>query len=258
MSVNGGFVNDGEGGGGSATKKREQVRRVQSVVPVFISYITECSDEEFTLYGMPVQMVDIIGVLRNFDVQSTKATCLIEDQSGSIQAILWLETDGDSISALPPVKENCYVRVFGSIRTQDGSKMIMILKIIPIDDLNVVTHHRLQIIHAKVYAEKLATGGLPATQPVNHAAATNGTMSFGDIKINTPQENPHGLKPIQAKIMSLLKNTTNYMGMAKSEILAQFDSAQAREVRATLDFLLDEGHAYTTCDNDHYKATDGF
>ncbi|EFA09169.1 replication protein A2 [Tribolium castaneum] len=244
ISNNGGFVNDDNQG--STAKKKQQVRRMQSVVPLFISHILECTDEEFNLYGMPVHFADVVGVLKDFEVQTTKATCTIEDHSASIKAIMWLETDNDTVTALPPVKENCYVRVFGSVRTQDGEKMIMILKILPVDDLNIVTNHLLEIIQAKLYAERLADGRLPAAN-LSTTVATTSTSAAAN--------NSSGLKPMQVKIINLLKPIKSRTGLSRSEIMQHF-GAQAREAEVALDFLLDEGHVYTTVDTDHYKATD--
>jgi hypothetical protein len=63
------------------------------------------------------------------------------------------------------VNENCYVRAFGSIRTQEGEQNLMILKIVSVDDLNILTNHRLQMIHVKWYAEKLSEGGISGMYP---------------------------------------------------------------------------------------------
>ncbi|XP_044252570.1 replication protein A 32 kDa subunit-like isoform X2 [Tribolium madens] len=241
ISNNGGFVNDDNKG--STAKKKQQVRRVQNVVPLFISHILDCTDEEFNLCGMPVQIASVVGVLRNFEVQTTKATCIIEDNSASIKAIMWLEVDNESVTpALPPVKENCYVRVFGSIRNQDDEKILMILKMLPVDDLNLITNHLLEIVQTKLYAERLAEGRLP-TSDVSMASTS------------TTTDNSEGLKPIQVRIINLLKPIKTKSGLSRSEILQHF-GPQAREAEVALDFLLDEGHVYTTVDTDHYKATD--
>lgn len=96
----------------------------------------------------------IVGILRGYEVQSTKATYTIEDHTGEIKAIWWLESDeGDSTPKLPPVKEGSYVQLFGSLRNQDGEKIIMVLRMFLVDDANIVTSHLLQVIHTRLQAE---------------------------------------------------------------------------------------------------------
>lgn len=95
-------------------------------------------------------------MLRDYEVQSTKATYRIEDHTGEIKAILWLESDSDNTPSLPPVKEGHYVQVFGSIRNQDGAKIIMVLKMFPLEDCNIITNHLLQVIHARLAYEAMS------------------------------------------------------------------------------------------------------
>jgi hypothetical protein len=170
------------------------------------------------------------------------------------------------------------VRAFGSIRTQEGEKILMILKIVPVDDLNILTNHRLQMIHVKLYAEKLSEGGIPTGDVPTHSAniSSMSSINFDDMKPDT-QDNPQGLRPIQLQIMRLLRPVKDAKGLSKTQILNNFSPGQAREVeyvglywvlqgekieflffRAALNFFLDEGHAYTTTDNEHFKATDSF
>lgn len=98
----------------------------------------------------------LVGVLKDYEIQSTKATYKIEDHTGVIKAIWWLENDSDNVPNLPPVKEGNYVQVFGSLRNQDGEKFVMVLRMFLVEDCNVITSHLLQVIHTRLAAEKLS------------------------------------------------------------------------------------------------------
>lgn len=100
--------------------------------------------------------LNIVGIVRDYEVQSTKATYTIEDHTGQIKAIWWLENDVDSAPNLPPVKEGNYVQVFGSLRNQEGSKNLMVLRMFLISDANVITNHLLQVIHTRLAAEAMS------------------------------------------------------------------------------------------------------
>lgn len=61
---------------------------------------------------------------------------------------------------LPNVREGRYCQVFGSVRNQDGRKIIMILKMFPVEDINVITTHLLQVIHTRLEAEAMNKEGV--------------------------------------------------------------------------------------------------
>lgn len=82
---------------------------------------------------------------------------MIEDHTGQIKAVWWLENDvTDEAPELPTVKEGGYVKVFGTIRTQDGEKTLMVMKMFPIDDCNVCTTHVLEVITTRLQAEAMS------------------------------------------------------------------------------------------------------
>lgn len=96
-------------------------------------------------------------------MQSTKATYRIEDHTGEINAIWWLENDSDNTPSLPPVKEGNYVQVFGSLRNQASGKMIMVLKMFPVEDCNIVTNHLLQVVHTRLAYEAMSKSSVSIT-----------------------------------------------------------------------------------------------
>lgn len=61
---------------------------------------------------------------------------------------------------LPDVKEGRYCRVFGSFRVQDGQKMLMILRMFEVDNMNIITTHLLQVIHTRLEAESMHKHGV--------------------------------------------------------------------------------------------------
>lgn len=57
---------------------------------------------------------------------------------------------------LPPVKEGSYVRVYGIIRDHDNKKNVMIMKMLPVVDVNEITTHLLECIQSRTESESLA------------------------------------------------------------------------------------------------------
>jgi hypothetical protein len=88
----GGFMNTpGAGatpGGGAGGAKRQ---RAQTIVPVHIREILNCGDEALQVEGKEVGMVVVVGQVNSIDSQATKTIYKISDETGSIEAFLWLE-----------------------------------------------------------------------------------------------------------------------------------------------------------------------
>ncbi|KAJ8963075.1 hypothetical protein NQ318_018539 [Aromia moschata] len=230
---------------------QSQIREIklQSVIPVSVRQIRACQEEDFKLFGMDTQILHVVGILRYYEVQSLKVIYSIEDHTGCIKAVLWLEDYGDNVPNLPAVKEGSYVQVFGSLRPQEGEKMLLIFKMFSVEDANVVTSHLLQVIHTRLEAEALSKNSInPGATLANSMSIVDDNMADNDLA---------GLAPVQQKVFRILQ-TTNLtpVGMDRQTLIGHFPQSQIREVNNALEFLMNEGHAYTTIDNDHFRVTD--
>ncbi|KAF2889128.1 hypothetical protein ILUMI_17045 [Ignelater luminosus] len=252
-----GFFNSSNQTDSPQAKTKGQIRRIQNVTPICIRQVKDHLDEEFKLFGMSTQILTLVGILKEVEVLSTKVTYRIEDHTGEMKAIWWLEDDANSTSNLPLVKEGCYVRVFGSLRTQDGEKILMILKMFPVDNINDVTNHLLEVIHTRLEAEEASKGSLSlaAIRQNNPGAELANSMSFMDMDVDK-SSNSTGFTALQEKVYRILQPVNTQAGLDRATILSKFPTNQHRDVNAALEFLTNEGHAYSTVDNDHFKATD--
>ncbi|KRT83199.1 hypothetical protein AMK59_3278 [Oryctes borbonicus] len=251
-TTGGGFMSD-TNQFDSPSGKKEQVQRLQSVVPVAIRQIRDCPEEEFKLFGMQTQILCIVGILRDYNVQSTKATYQVEDHTGSMPCIWWLDAETGTTPNLPAVKEGCYLRLYGSLRTHDGVRSIMVMRMFPIDNINEVTTHLLEVIHARLEAENMSKDVSTKVKHGNPGSELANTMAFMG---NDDKNFDSGFTPIQQKVYNILKPVVTDRGLNINTILSQFAQGQHKDVRAALEFLMNEGHAYSTIDNDHFKVTE--
>ncbi|XP_022911692.1 replication protein A 32 kDa subunit [Onthophagus taurus] len=252
----GGFENESMMNESIAPTKTEGAGSIQSVVPICVRQLKEHPGEDFALFGVQVQMVTIVGILKEYEVQSTKATYEIEDHTGQISAIWWLEGDSTTTPNLPIVKEGCYIRVYGSIRKQEGRIKLMILRMFPVDDLNEITTHLLEVIHTRLEAENLKKnkGNFSMIKRNNPNFELANSMSGIDNQEITLDQS--GLNPLQQKVYNILKSSNTASGASTASVCQQFAQNQHKDVRAALEFLIAEGHAYSTIDNEHYKVTE--
>lgn len=89
-------------------------KKASSLFPVTIKQINESTDEAMQIAGYPVTMMTVVGIVKSIEVTSTKIVYTIEDWSGTIVGMLWLE-GGASEDQNPKVIENTYCRMTGNV-----------------------------------------------------------------------------------------------------------------------------------------------
>ena len=53
-----------------------------------------------------------------------------------------------------PMRENTYVRVFGNVRSFQNQRSLVAFKITPIEDMNELTTHLLEVVHSHLWWTK--------------------------------------------------------------------------------------------------------
>lgn len=128
----------------------------------------------------------------------------------------------------------------------------------PIEDFNEITYHFLETIYVHCYhikgplhqASKSTNGILASTTPSwnNPAPAIHsGTMDYNMDSSFTPQQNA---------ILNILGSCTSDRGVKIDTMLQSLQSTMSPEqLREALEYLIGEGHVYSTIDEHHYKRT---
>lgn len=251
------------GGGGESKSK--------GVAHVNIAQIKNSSNDEnatFQLDGADIGQVIVIGVVRDADRKSTKIQYQIEDFTGIIQAVQWVSDEEDGMgdlgdSASNQVREGMYVRCIGTVKPFAGKKQITTFKVEPIIDYNEITYHILDTIrnhlcqksgplNAKVVA---GSGG-----SLNEAAGNlGGGANMGQYSASytaANQSNNQGLNSVQQSIMNLVTMETSDEGVSVTTLSASLQRFSESQIREALEDLSNEGHVYSTIDDDHFKSTD--
>lgn len=252
----GGFDTNFQGSAGGAQSDKKSVRRPQSIVPLTVRQVLESPESGLKIAGIDVQLVTLVGIVKAIDVSSIKITYTLEDDTGSITGTFWLDGDQDTsnIPAAIPVVENTYCSMSGSIRNQGGRKHIMVFSIYPITDLNEVTAHMLAVINISLKAEQM-TDQVPEPTMKNEMS-----MSYGNSNFETSMSmNNCGLTLPQQRVYRAVKATQGQSegGANSRDVLnALTVKMPIKEVDKILDFLMQEGHIYSTIDDYHFMVTD--
>ncbi|XP_076664872.1 replication protein A 32 kDa subunit [Andrena cerasifolii] len=221
-------------------------RRVQTLVPVMIKHLlSSFSIDDAKFWDIPARMFTIVGIVRNVEETATKMSFDIEDQTGTITALKWLEADKKSSER--PTQVNTYIRVLGLLREQNDNRHILILRMWPLQNLNELTNHILEVTYATLKAEAMAS---KSKELVNDRNDTLGNEKPSD---DSPYYGMTADQTLVYKIIHARNDTES--GIDRSDIKAQVPKRILREIDNILDFLVSEGHIYTTSTDDRFKTT---
>uniref|UniRef100_A0A1B6LAR9 Replication protein A C-terminal domain-containing protein n=1 Tax=Graphocephala atropunctata TaxID=36148 RepID=A0A1B6LAR9_9HEMI len=237
-------------------------KRTDHLVPVTVRQVLDSPDTGLKIgqSDMEAQMLKLVGIVKKINRSSVKIIYTVEDNTGSIDGIHWLEAETDE-NFVVPVVENTYVTMIGAIRSANAQftqKHIMVFKIQPITDLNAVTQHTLSIMHIMLKSEDL-TQQTPILAGKQEMSSTYGGM---DSSMGGGNDYAAGfnLNPQQQRVLKAVsQNCQSELGASIDTIVSSLTvKMPMKEVEKILEFLASEGHVYSTSDDKHYKATDSF
>jgi len=236
-----------------------KAKRAQNIVPVKIEEVLNAPEEGFQIEGVEVGMICILGKVTDVDIKATKTTYKVEDNTGSVEVVHWVTEEGAST---PKVPEGSSIRVVGSIRTQGENKHVMGFGIMDAmteaerdnHDLKVVfSHLKLKQLNAKLSGGQTGTmdnSGLSNSMMGSGVGANFGgggssfSSSFGNKNYDT--------------VYALIKQSQDDQGINISSILQSVQGKMSKsEMDSAIDYLSNEGHIYSTVDDEHFKSTDG-
>ncbi len=239
----------GTPGGG---QKRRQ--RAQNLVPVSANDILGAGEEGLKIESLEVGMITVVGKVESVEHADTKSTYRIKDDTGAFEAVHWIdESSGNRVEE--GIHEGSFARVVGSIRSQQDKKYVMVFRIAAVECEEEVDAHALEILHAKLKIKEMlekenaaiganAGGGLANSMVGVGAGGNSGnSSSFGNAKHDS--------------VYKMVAGCNREEGMSREELAQALSSRMSKaDVDQALEFLSDEGHIYSTTDEDHFKTTD--
>ncbi|KAK7870880.1 hypothetical protein R5R35_005474 [Gryllus longicercus] len=251
----GGFLDNSFASPSAETTEKKQNRRGENIVPVTINQILK-SGEDFKIGELDVHVVSLVGIIKNVDMSSTKITYLIEDTTGQIEAVQWLE--GPLEGSQP--SENTYCRVSGTVRVTQGKRCIMVFNILPITDLNDLTVHLLEVIDvhqcAPNFSELQNMGAQAASKTAMNYPLGNSMMNMNQMDDGLDQHAPSD--PQQRIVFKVISDAAvDDEGGVDVQFITRKLNGQMNEstVRTITEFLLHEGFVFSTIDDEHFTVT---
>lgn len=257
----GGFMSSQPSGSQSTPNKRGS--GVQNILPVSVKQLQSLNagDDELRLDGQEVSTLRLVGLVTNLTPQSTSVRFQLDDASGAIDCQYFVNADEDDSEA--DLSEGSYARVVGKLRSFQGKTSLSCFSVATLQDMNELTHHLLEVIYIHCYntkgplhngkADVAMTSFNTPTKAVNqwNQSATGGFgngVDDGMMDSNFSQE--------QKAILDVLATCTSNRGLKIDQIFNDLRGQISEpQLRSALNYLMNEGHVYSTIDEDHFKRT---
>nr|XP_044988878.1 replication protein A 32 kDa subunit-like [Jaculus jaculus] len=243
------------GGFGSPTASQAEKKsraRAQHIVPYTISQLLSATlvDEVFKIGNVEISQVIIVGIIRHAEKAPTNIVYKIDDTTAAPMDVRqWVDTD-DASGENTVVPPETYVKVAGHLRSFQNKKSLVAFKIIPLEDMNEFTAHILEVVNAHMMLSKSHSQPSASRASIGNSGM-NETGNFGNNFIPA-----NGLTVTQNQVLNLIKACPRPEGLNFQDLRNQLQHMPIATIKQAVDFLSNEGHIYSTVDDDHFKSTD--
>lgn len=233
--------------------ERRSRSRAHHILPCTISQLlsTTLTDEVFRIGNVEISQVTIVGIIRHAEKAPTNIVYKIDDMTAAPMDVRqWVDSDdaSDENTVVPP---ETYVKVAGHLRSFQNKKSLVAFKIMPLEDMNEFTAHILEVVNAHLILSKANSQPPPGRAP----ASNTGMGETGLFSVNSLMP-ANGLTLAQNQVLSLIKACPRPEGLNFHELKNQLQHMPLASIKQAVDFLSNEGHIYSTVDDDHFKSTD--
>ncbi|XP_062507052.1 replication protein A 32 kDa subunit-like [Corticium candelabrum] len=239
--------------GGSQEQRGLRSRSMMSVT-VHQLMNAEQQDDAFLINGRDVHQITFVGRIMTVQESSTNILYKIYDNTADpCEVRKWIDSDDSTadIDKRSECREGVVVRVYGHLRVFQGQKSVVAFAVSPVTDFNEITFHILDIVHTHLALTK-------ATNIPNSDFAAVETVGFGNDVRGFGQGVTPGMSRVQNEVYQCIIACGDEAGIHIKDLLTQCRQKRVgdAEVRQAVEFLSNEGHVYSTIDDDHFRATD--
>uniref|UniRef100_UPI003AAD5271 replication protein A 32 kDa subunit-like n=1 Tax=Centroberyx gerrardi TaxID=166262 RepID=UPI003AAD5271 len=235
-------------------------RATLQILPCTVSQLLSVSEvnDAFVIGDCEVNQVSVVGVIRRFVPFLSNIQYSVDDMTGPpIDVKQWVNTEDSGVmSTFAP---GTYVKVSGSLRNLKGQRSLLANDICCVEDLNEITSHMLEVVqsHMQLFGNAF---GKAADMNMNTTAASMSTTVQGyNMRSDGHSEGifQNGLSTILDQVLSVIRRCSPHdVGISFQDLRKHLGYLNIADIRESLDFLVKEGHVFSTIDEHHFKSTD--
>lgn len=255
----GGFMANTSFDSPSMSEDHERERTRNAMIPITAALLNNATynlnEDVCEMDGVKLHQVTFVGIVSKINENATHMAYEIDDLTGPpISVKRWMNKDEheEEYKRLQ-FREDTYVRVYGFIKVDDRKqKTICAFSINRVVDFNEITYHHLSVIHAKLSLQKAAANEI--------SPQTGGRMQFGSNSFSGQGEfgqsiDGSGMSRIQYQVLEIISSANSTEGMGMNQIRQRLRGTPEPDIRDAVEFLSNEGHIYSTIDDDHFRST---
>ncbi|XP_073341063.1 replication protein A 32 kDa subunit [Pagrus major] len=235
--------------------------RANQIIPCTVSQMMSASqaDEAFKVGDVEVAQVTIVGVIRSTDKSMTNIQYKVDDMTGAPMDVKqWVDTEDPGVDStvLPP---GTYVKVSGNLRSFQNHRSVVAFSVRPLEDMNEITSHMLEVVQAHMALGKpqSTSGGVGGRMSSNDTAMSRSGMdNKGGSYEGANDMTNNGLSANQNQVLSLIRSCPDAQGISIQDLKQRLSGISLTVIKQAVEFLSNEGHIFSTIDEDHYKSTD--
>ncbi|XP_068189827.1 replication protein A 32 kDa subunit-like [Antennarius striatus] len=210
-------------------------RAALQILPVSVCQLLSASlvdNDTFTICDLELNQVSVVGVVRGFAPFVTNVQYSVDDMTGPpLNVKQWVDTEQCPLLEFASV--GTYVKVIGNLRNFSGQRSLLAMSVRCIVDLNEITSHMLEVVraHMELFGKAF------------------------DVNMNTNVSSLSGLSTIQHEVLHVIRKfSVGDVGISLPDLQKHLDYLKMRDIRASLVFLVNEGHVFSTNDEKHFKS----
>ncbi|KAM7372804.1 hypothetical protein PAMP_007701 [Pampus punctatissimus] len=224
------------------------------ILPCTVSQLltaSHVSSDSFAVCDWELHQVSIVGVIRGLAPFVTNIQYSVDDMTGPpLNVKQWVNTEDCAPRTF--ASPGMYVKVIGSLRNFKGQRSLLAMDIRCINDLNEITSHMLEVVqaHIQLFRKMFDVNMNTTASSLCGRALTRGDKDSEGIL-------PRGLSTIQGQVLHVIRSFSLHdNGISFYDLNKQLDYLSMGDIRASLAFLINEGHVFSTIDEHHFKSTE--
>uniref|UniRef100_UPI0037E8457C replication protein A 32 kDa subunit-like n=1 Tax=Semicossyphus pulcher TaxID=241346 RepID=UPI0037E8457C len=241
---------------GTSHKAVISKRASLQILPCTVSQLLSASlvgSDSFVICDWELNQVSVVGIVRGFAPFVTNVQYSLDDMTGPLLNVKqWVNSEDCALMTLAPV--GTYVKVIGSLRNFRGQRSLLAMDVRCIKDLNEITSHMLEVVEAHM---QLFGKAFDVNMNITAASASGGVLGHSDCGGHLEGITPNGLSTLQAQVLHVIRKfSVIHEGICFNDLKRQLEHLSMRDIRNSLTFLLNEGHVFTTIDEQHFKSSE--
>ncbi|XP_060760760.1 replication protein A 32 kDa subunit-like [Neoarius graeffei] len=244
-----GYSSSSRGFSSSNNERKPKAAGILHVMPCTVSQLlsaTEHATDSFFIRNTELNQVTVVGLIRKTKPMLTHLMYSLDDMTGPFLDVKqWLTPEQDvnmNHFVIPP---GTYVKVVGSLRSFQRHRFVVAFKIHQLDNYNEITSHMLEVIQAHLHNDRSSCSRMK-----------NETMTSAIINTsNASDPATIGFTANQRQVFTLIKSCALAEGISVQRLMSSLKYLSFHDVRACLQFLINEGHIFSTVDDCHFKCT---